>query len=103
MRRVPRSMSSKPRSLMPVPASNTRVVSSSRQTSTQDVFPPQRTVAGPGVGTEPRQPQIFRRTATPTLLAPEDRHDADELVGMRKERERGHGDVTIDAVAARGP
>jgi hypothetical protein len=39
----------------------------------------------------------------PTLLAPEDRDDADELVRMRKERERGHRDVTLDAVQARDP
>src|SRR4051812_8409496 len=37
------------------------------------------------------------------LLAPEDRHDADELVGMREQRERGHGDLTLHTVHARDP
>src|SRR5512132_4012388 len=34
------------------------------------------------------------------LLAPEDRHDPDELVGMGEQRERGHRDLTLDPVHA---
>src|SRR6476659_3888163 len=34
------------------------------------------------------------------LLAPEDRHDPDELVGMGEQRERGHGDLTLDPINA---
>ena len=34
------------------------------------------------------------------LLAPEDRHDPDELVGMGEQRERGHGDLALDPVHA---
>ena len=59
MRRTPRSTSSSPRSLIPVPASSTSTVPSSSEISTHDVLPPQITVVGPGEGTEPRQPQIF--------------------------------------------
>jgi hypothetical protein len=36
-------------------------------------------------------------------LAPEDRHDPDELVRVREERERGHRDLAVDAVPARDP
>src|SRR6266536_3067907 len=37
------------------------------------------------------------------LLAPEDRHDPDELVGMGEQRERGHGDLTLDPINACDP
>jgi hypothetical protein len=37
------------------------------------------------------------------LLAPEDRHDPDELVGMGEQREGSHGDFTIDPINARDP
>src|ERR671925_610014 len=98
--RPPRCTNSRPSALTPVRAWRTGVVPLSRHTSTHDVFPPYSTVSGPGAGTDPRQPQIFRRTG-PTSLAPEDRHDADELVRLREERKGGDGDVTVDAVAAR--
>src|SRR5436190_20713369 len=99
MWRVPRFVSSSPRPLIPVPASRTRTLPSSSATSTHDVLPPYRTVLGPGVGTEPRQPQIVTRTPA-SLLAPEDGDDADELVGVGEERERGQGDLSLDAVDA---
>src|SRR6266487_2869377 len=38
-----------------------------------------------------------------TLLTPEDRHDPDELVRMREQRERGHRDLTLDPVHACDP
>src|ERR1700730_5900363 len=57
-------------------------------------------VSGPGVGTEPRQPQIVARTPL-SLLTPEDRDDPDELVRVREEWERCHRDVTLDPVRAR--
>src|SRR6478752_4456341 len=98
IRRVPRSASSKPSCRIPVPASRTSTLPSGSETSTQDVFPPYPTVSCPGVGTEPRQPQIATRIAALLALAPEDRHDADELVRMREERERGHGNLAVDAV-----
>lgn len=37
------------------------------------------------------------------LLAPEDRHDPDELVGMGEQRERGHGDLALDPINACDP
>ena len=58
---TPRSTSSLPSSRIPVPASSTNTVPSSSEISMHDVFPPQRTVSGPGVATEPRQPQILTR------------------------------------------
>ncbi len=36
-------------------------------------------------------------------LPPEDRDDADELVGVCEEREGGHGDFALDPVSARDP
>src|SRR5215510_10441099 len=41
---------------MPVPASST-IRREAQRTSTHDVLPPHRTVASPGVATEPRVPQ----------------------------------------------
>jgi hypothetical protein len=43
---------------MPLPASSTSTAPLSSTTSTHDVFPPYLTVADPGVGSEPRQPQM---------------------------------------------
>src|SRR6266536_2413702 len=100
MRWEPRSSSSRPSARMPVPASRTRKLLSSSETSTQDVFPPYSTVSGPGVGTEPRQPQIVTRISR---LPPEDRDDADELVCMCKEWEGGYFDLALDSVKARDP
>src|SRR4249919_3656135 len=91
-----------PSFLIPVPASSTRTVPSASETSTQEVLPPYSTVSGPGVATEPRQPQIVTRTAS-SRLAPEDRDDADELVCMGKKRESGHGDFALGTVSARDP
>ena len=57
-------------------------------------------------------PRCRHRSATPpdrqahgdlTLLAPEDRHGPDELVGMREQRERGHRDLALDPVHACDP
>src|SRR5256885_882277 len=84
---------------MPVPASRTNTLPWSVETSTQEVFPPKRTVSAPGVATEPRQPQTVTRIGT--SLAPEDRHGADELVGMREKRDRGDRYLAVDAVRAR--
>src|SRR5215212_8664994 len=84
---------------MPVPASRTSAVSPSSSTSTQDVLPPYVTVSGPGVGNEPRQPQTLSWRDN-SLIAPEDDDDADELVRVREQRERGHLDLALDAVDA---
>src|SRR6187549_1575248 len=100
--RAPRSKSSMPSSLIPVPASSTRTVPSLSETSTHDVFPPNSTVSGPGVATEPRQPQIVTRTVS-SRLAPEDGDDADELVCMGEQRESGHRDFALGPVSARDP
>src|SRR6266511_2266146 len=103
MRCEPRSRSSSPSARMPVPASSTRKPpSSSSETSTQDVSPPYSTVSGPGAGTEPRQPQTVTRIQT-SILGPEDRDDADELVCVCEEREGGHGNLAVDPVTARDP
>src|SRR5262245_12332331 len=99
---APRRASSKPSSTMPVPASNTSVVPSSRETSMHEVLPPKPTVCGPGVGSEPRQPHTF--TCTPARsLPPEDRDHPDTLVLVGEERERRHCDVTVYTVSARDP
>ena len=45
-----------PRRRIPVPASK-MILQSPALTSTQEVFPPYRTVEGPGLGIEPRVPQ----------------------------------------------
>src|SRR6478672_2333877 len=52
-----RSRRARPSSRMPVPASRMISQSSSVRSSTQGVFPPYRTVLGPGLGMEPRVPQ----------------------------------------------
>src|SRR5215475_3980408 len=88
---------------MPVPASSTKTAPSSSEISMHDVFPPQRMVCGPGVGTEPRQPQILTRMPSPNLLPPEDSDDPDELVSLGEERERGDRDLPVDAVPAQNP
>src|SRR4051794_31808653 len=99
MRRVPRATSSDPSARMPVPASRTTAISSPSLTSTQEVLPPYVTVSGPGVAIEPRQPQIF--SPTDKLASPEDRDDADELVGVREEGKRSDLDLALDPVRAR--
>ena len=66
-----------------------------------DVFPPQRTVFGPGVATDPRQPQITHAHDVTNLLAPPDCDDPDELVLLGEERERRHPDLALDSVEAR--
>src|SRR5262245_50579211 len=86
---------------MPVPASRTRAVSSSSITSTQEVLPPYFVVYGPGVGTEPRHPQIFRRIDTRDLTTPEHHDHADELVRVRKKGECADLDLSLDSVGAR--
>ena len=53
-----------PSARAPVPQSRTSSVPPSVRTSTHDVFPPYRTVPGPGVGTDPRVPQNRIRTFT---------------------------------------
>src|SRR4051794_17830204 len=98
--RTPRRTRSSPSARMPVPASRTSAVSPSRSTSTQEVLPPYVTVSGPGVGNEPRQPQTLSWRDN-LLVAPEDDDDADELVRVRKQRERRHLDLALDAVDAR--
>jgi hypothetical protein len=80
-----------------------KTVPSSSEISMHDVLPPHWTVCGPGVGTEPRQPQILTRIAAPNLLPPEDRDDADELFGIGEEWERRHRELTLDPVSARDP
>src|SRR5215211_652254 len=100
---VPRSSSCWPSRRMPVPASSTSAVPLSKETSTHEVLPPHSSVSGPGVGTEPRQPQIVRRTSRLRLLMPEDRHHPDKLVGVGEERERRDRDVAIAPVEARDP
>src|SRR5262245_48885112 len=86
---------------MPVPASRTSVISSSSITSTQDVLPPYFVVCGLGVGTEPRHPQIFRRSDTSGLATPEDDDDADELIGVCEQRKGTDLDLALDPVGTR--
>src|SRR4029078_7233317 len=52
-----RSRRARPSSRIPVPASRMISQPSSVRSSTQGVFPPYRTVLGPGLGMEPRVPQ----------------------------------------------
>src|SRR5215207_8852673 len=52
-----RSMSERPSSRIPVPASRMMSHPSPVRSSTQGVLPPYRTVRGPGDGIEPRVPQ----------------------------------------------
>src|SRR4051812_30288738 len=52
-----RSRSVRPSSRIPVPASRMMSQPSSVRSSTQGVFPPYRTVLGPGLGMDPRVPQ----------------------------------------------
>src|SRR5215207_10690915 len=54
---LPRSRRERPSSRMPVPASRMMSQPSAVLSSTHGVFPPYRTVVGPGVGIEPRVPQ----------------------------------------------
>src|SRR5688572_29467184 len=96
--RMPRPARSSPTPRAPVPASKTRVAPFSSVTSTHEVLPPHCTVSGPGVGTEPRQPQIFSRTA---LLPPPEVDDPDELVLVREERDRGNADLALLPVGVR--
>jgi hypothetical protein len=58
--------SRKPSSRIPVPASSTIVLPSSRRSSTLEVLPPYARVAGPGVAREPRQPQIVAIISPPS-------------------------------------
>jgi len=53
------------------------------------------------------RPRCWHRSATTPdrqahgdvrLLAPEDRHSPDELVCVGEQRERGHGDLTVDPI-----
>src|SRR5262245_5153703 len=92
-----------PSSRLSVPASSTKTAPSSSEISMHDVFPPHLTVCGPGVGTEPRQPQILTRMPSPNLLPPEDPDDPDELVRLGEEREGGDRDLPVDAVPAQNP
>ncbi len=52
-----------PSCLIPVPASRMRRPPSPVRTSTHGVFPPKRTVASPGVGSDPRHPQTLALSA----------------------------------------
>jgi hypothetical protein len=55
----------------PVPQSSTTQVPSAATTSTQEVLPPNRVVAGPGAGTEPLVPQKctrMARSSNPALI-----------------------------------
>src|SRR5262249_33951037 len=93
MRLVPRSSRSRPSARMPVPASRIPAVSLFVITSTQEVLPPYVAACAPGAGIDPRHPQTFRRTTSRPLAAPEDRDDADELLGVREQRKRAHLDL----------
>ena len=85
---TPRSTSSMPSSRIPVPSvEDEDGAVFQRDLDVLDVFPPQRIVCGPGVATEPRQPQILTRMTSPIPLPPEDSDDPDELVRFREERE----------------
>src|SRR5438045_2267586 len=53
----PRATRVRPNSRIPVPASRMMSQPSLVRSSTHGVFPPYRTVVGPGVGMEPRVPQ----------------------------------------------
>src|SRR5688572_12419123 len=55
------AMSDRPSSRMPVPASSSTSAPVGVRTSTDGVFPPYRTVDGPGLGIDPRVPQNLRR------------------------------------------
>jgi hypothetical protein len=54
-----------PSARIPVPESRMTKLPSSGRTSTQEVFPPMRTVSGPGDASEPREPQNLARTSGP--------------------------------------
>src|SRR5512133_91483 len=56
-----RAMRARPSSRMPVPASSNTSDPLGVRTSIDGVFPPYRTVAGPGLGIDPRVPQKRRR------------------------------------------
>src|SRR5215467_15462378 len=62
--------SERPSPRMPVPASITIRPPSSRRTSRQDVFPPYRTVSGPGAAKEPRQPHTLALTKGEVTTGP---------------------------------
>src|SRR5439155_1007273 len=83
----------------PVPASRTIRVSSPVSTSTQDVFPPYRSVSRPGVASEPRQPQTLARTLAGRLF-PEEDHSPDELVRPGEHRKGGDRELVVAAVEA---
>src|SRR5690242_11436683 len=72
-------------------------VPSASSTPTHDVFPPKVSVSGPGVASDPRQPQIFARTCA---LLPEDRDHAEELLAALEQRERRHRELVLRAVEA---
>jgi len=84
------SMRARPSPRAPVPQSNTNRVPPSVRTSTQEVFPPYRTVSGPGVGTEPRVPQKRMRT---NPVCP----------GERSEAGGPRSSLTVDDYFTRGP
>src|SRR5215510_8571368 len=76
------------------------------RTSTHDVFPPNRTVDSPGVGIDPRHPQIFSWSDTSGALRgrlPEERNDSHELRCRREERHARDREASALAVEAGYP
>ena len=99
MRSAP-SVQHAPSARMPVPESRMTRRPSSVHTSTQEVFPPVRTVSGPGDANEPREPQNLARTSSLPGRLPEDGEAADELVLLS---EQGHGhDLEIVRLSIHG-
>src|SRR5919106_5390334 len=92
--------SAEPSARMPVPESRTTRLSSWGRTSMHDVFPPYRTVSGPGVASEPREPQNLARTSGLLGSLPEHGQPADELIRAREQRHRSHLDVALIPVGS---
>src|SRR5919106_4158434 len=78
--------SAEPSARMPVPESRTTRLSSWGRTSMHDVFPPYRTVSGPGAASDPREPQNLARTSGLLGSLPEHGQPADELIHVREQR-----------------
>src|SRR5215210_2556059 len=95
--------SATPSARIPVPESRITRLPSSGRTSMHEVLPPYRTVSGPGVASEPREPQNLARTSGLHGLLPEDGQPAHESICLREQWDTDDLEVTPPSVVRLDP
>src|SRR5688572_12872486 len=88
---------------MPEPASSTMRWSSAGRTSTQEVFPPYRTVAWPAAASDPRTPHsrtFMLEGLSPIFARPEDRDGTGQMPRLPDQREGRDRDPALAAIKA---